>query len=49
MPWSTAFEEPIVLPNGKTLDTLKDAASYIIKLPKAEHDAPEWQNPPWKR
>jgi hypothetical protein len=22
---------------------LKDAASYIMKLPKAEHSAPEWQ------
>jgi len=22
---------------------LKDAATYIIKLPKAEHSAPEWQ------
>jgi hypothetical protein len=23
--------------------TLKDAGAYITKLPKAEHDAPEWQ------
>jgi hypothetical protein len=23
--------------------TLRDAALYITKLPKAEHDAPEWQ------
>lgn len=23
--------------------TLRDAAEYITKLPKAEHEAPEWQ------
>lgn len=43
MPWSTPFEEPIILPNGRKLITLKDAAIYITKLPKAEHAAPEWQ------
>ena len=43
MPWSTPFDEPIALPNGKTLVRLKDASDYITKLPKAEHDAPEWQ------
>jgi hypothetical protein len=37
------FEEPISLPNGKQLFTLLDAGSYITKLPKAEHEAPEWQ------
>jgi hypothetical protein len=30
------------LPNGKKLVTLRDAALYITKLPKAEHDAEEW-------
>ena len=43
MPWSTPFDEPIALPNGKMLVTLKDAGNYIAKLQKAEHDAPEWQ------
>ena len=43
MPWSTRFYDPITLPDGRTLDTLRDAATYITKLPKAEHDAPEWQ------
>jgi hypothetical protein len=32
-----------VLPDGRTLTTLKDAGNYITKLPKAEHHAPEWQ------
>jgi hypothetical protein len=31
------------LPKGKKLVTLRDAALYITKLPKAEHDAGEWQ------
>jgi hypothetical protein len=28
---------------GRQLVTLEDAGSYITKLPKAEHEAPEWQ------
>jgi hypothetical protein len=33
-----------MLPGGKRLITLRDAALYITKLPKAEHDAKEWQS-----
>ena len=33
----------LCLPGGKRLITLRDAALYITKLPKAEHDAEEWQ------
>ena len=43
MPWSTRFDDPIILPNGRKLHTLKDAADYITKLPKKESDLPEWQ------
>jgi len=43
MAWSRRFDDPIVLPNSRKFITLKDAADYIIKLPKAEHDAPQWQ------
>jgi hypothetical protein len=43
MGWARQFDEPIPLPKGKPLVTLRDAAHYITKLPKAEHDAPEWQ------
>lgn len=43
MPWSTPFEDPIPLPDGRQFLTLRDAATYITKLPKAEHSAPEWQ------
>jgi hypothetical protein len=41
--WSRKFEEPIPLAKGRQLVTLKDAGTYITKLPKAEHIAPEWQ------
>ena len=33
----------IPLPNGRRLLTLRDAASYITRLPKKEPDLPEWQ------
>jgi hypothetical protein len=32
--WEREFEDPIPLPNGRQLITLKDAADYIMKLPK---------------
>ena len=41
--WKREFDEPIPLPRGRELVTLKDAGHYITKLPKAEHEAPEWQ------
>jgi hypothetical protein len=41
--WSREFEEPIPLPKGRQLVTLKDAGNYITKLPKAEHTTSEWQ------
>jgi hypothetical protein len=41
--WDQRFYDPIELPGRKPLVTLRDAALYITKLPKAEHDADEWQ------
>ena len=32
-----------MVPGRKPLVTLRDAAEYITELPKAEHDAEEWQ------
>jgi hypothetical protein len=32
-----------MVPDRKPLLTLRDAALYITKLPKAEHNAEEWQ------
>jgi len=43
MPWSSRFDDPIPLPRGRQLVTLEDAGTYITKLPKAEHEAQEWQ------
>src|ERR1700676_3281052 len=37
------FDEPIHLPRGRQLVTLEDAGKFITRLPKAEHEAPEWQ------
>ncbi|MFY9955037.1 hypothetical protein [Bradyrhizobium sp.] len=41
--WQRRFDEPIPLPRGRQLITLRDAGNYITKLPKADHDAAEWQ------
>ena len=41
--WHRPFDNPITLPDGHVLGTLRDAALYITKLPKAEHEATEWQ------
>jgi cob(I)alamin adenosyltransferase len=39
--WKRAFDEPIALPRGGRLATLEEAGRS--KLPKAEHEASEWQ------
>jgi hypothetical protein len=31
------------LPRGRQIVTLEDAGTYITRLPKAEHEAKEWQ------
>ena len=41
--WSRAFDDPIILPNGREVFTLQDAGNYITKLPKATQERPEWQ------
>jgi len=41
--WQRRFDDPIPLPRRRQLVTLKDAGNYITKLPKAEHEAAEWQ------
>jgi hypothetical protein len=42
--WSRKFNDPIVLPNGKRLITLRDAISWLAKsVPASEHDAQEVQ------
>jgi hypothetical protein len=41
--WSREFDDPVELPKGKLLVTLRDAANYIVKLPKVEQQAQERQ------
>ena len=43
MPWSTPFDEPVILHGGRTLATLQQAADYIMKLPEAEQQEARWQ------
>ncbi len=43
MSWSRPFGDPIPLPDGRTLLTLREAADYITNLPKAEQKLEEWQ------
>ena len=43
MPWSRAFEDPIPLPSGKPLMTLRQAGEYISKLPAKTQKQPHWQ------
>jgi hypothetical protein len=42
-PWSARFHDQIQPLKGKPLLTLKDAADYIMGLPKKVHDTPHWQ------
>jgi hypothetical protein len=35
--------DSIAPPRGRALETLQDAADYVMKLPKAEQNLDEWQ------
>ena len=42
MSWSLRFAEPIVLPDGRKLATLRDAVRHLAKMiPEAERDMAE--------
>jgi hypothetical protein len=41
--WSRRFDDPIVLPDGRQIATLRDAATYATKLSKKDSATPEWQ------
>jgi len=43
VPWSARFTDPTVLPDGRKLLALRDAATYVTSLPKAEHESAKWQ------
>ena len=41
--WQRKFEDPIPLPDGRELVTLRGAADYITSLPEKETNLPDWQ------
>jgi hypothetical protein len=41
--WARPFDDPILLPGGRERPTLRDAAAYIMKLPRGEQHLEEWQ------
>ena len=41
--WQRKFEDPILLPDGRTLHTLREAADYITALPEQESKLAQWQ------
>jgi hypothetical protein len=41
--WAREFEDPIALPDGRKLRTLREAATYVTGLPKKEAALPQWQ------
>src|SRR6267142_6087686 len=41
--WTREFDEPIPVPKGRQLVTLRDAGDYVAELPEAEHMTAEWQ------
>ena len=43
MPWSTPFDDPIVLRGGRKLITLQHAADHVMKLPHEVQQQPRWQ------
>lgn len=43
MSWEQERFEPIVLSDGLTLRTLRDAGHFIQDLPTAMQERPEWQ------
>ncbi len=43
MPWSSPFDEPIMLRGGRKLRTLQDAADYVMHLPKEIQKQERWQ------
>jgi hypothetical protein len=43
MPWSDRFDDPIPLPNSRPIMTLKNAADFIMALPKPDMSSEPWQ------
>lgn len=37
MPWSQRFDRPILLPDGRLLETLGDARAWLLTIPTADY------------
>ena len=44
MSWDAKFDAPIPVASRRPLVTLRDAATYITELPKADQNETRWQN-----
>lgn len=43
MSWSDRFTDPIQIPNGDRIETLRDAGAYIARLPNCEYKTDAWR------
>ena len=43
MSWDRLFENPVPLPDGRVIRTLREAGEFIQALPQARQKAEEWQ------
>lgn len=43
MAWSDRFSDPIEVPNGDRIQTLRDAGAYIARLPNCEYKTDAWR------
>jgi hypothetical protein len=43
MPWTSSFDDPVALRGGRKLNTLQEAADYVMALPEAVQREPRWQ------
>jgi hypothetical protein len=43
MSWDLRFPDPIPVPRGEPLVTLRDAGAYVTSLPLKIHNATAWQ------
>ena len=41
--WRREFEDPIELPDGRALTTLRESAAFIQSLPAVQHNLAHWQ------
>jgi hypothetical protein len=44
MSWSRKFPKPIVLKDGRTIATLREASEIILALPERTQLRPHWQH-----